>query len=269
MAVLRPELPHTSFTSLRNCWLRDSRISYKAKGLLGYLMSHAVGYKCSQAQMVRESADGKDAVRTALDELEAAGYLSRTPARDAGRFSETDYTLRDPFDGDGRIIRPSAAEDARETRRGGFSDADKPPREIRPIEDNGEKTNPTPPESGAQLRLVEHPEEQQPPAEEDAALINKRANALAREHFDAAGKLGGSRAFMGLRGIVADALTAGHPDEQVRAALGHLRSRGRAVTRAALGPLLTGASAETVGGRRYGAAVPYRDPDPDSYRRGF
>lgn len=140
MAVIRTPLPNAAFTLIRNCWVRDSRISFKAKGLLAYLVSHSEGYACSQAQMVRESADGKDAIRSALDELEGAGYLTRVPTRSAGRFAEDDYALTDPFDADGRIIRLSHAQDGRETRQSGLPAAGKPLRQIRPIEEHLENT---------------------------------------------------------------------------------------------------------------------------------
>jgi hypothetical protein len=178
MAVLRPVLPWTDFTPLRNCWLRDPRLSLKGKGLLGYLLSHAPGYRISQAQIIRENDDGKGSVQTGLVELAAGGYLTRTAQRDGGRFVEDDYVITDPFDEHGR--RRPGEESARHTEgMGGKSDqggksatepgeraenptgaekppdtpgeraenptgAEKPRRKIRPIEEERENTNPTP-----------------------------------------------------------------------------------------------------------------------------
>lgn len=158
MSVRCTRPPTVRFTQIRNEWARDRRLGYKARGLLTYLHSHEDGYELSQAQIVRDGTDGKDAVRTGLEELEQAGYLRRVrPERgDGGRWGETDYELSDPFDSSGRLvghltpapdqreIRPSDAVDQRETRRSGLSDpvtgADYPARLIRPIEDNGENT---------------------------------------------------------------------------------------------------------------------------------
>jgi hypothetical protein len=58
VGVTRGALPFVAFTQVRNAWLRDERISYKAKGLLAYLSSHAEGYRLSQAQIVRQGTDG-------------------------------------------------------------------------------------------------------------------------------------------------------------------------------------------------------------------
>lgn len=265
MAVIVDELPGVAFTMLRNCWLRDARVSYKAKGLLGYLRSHATGYKCSQAQMVRESDDGRAAVRAALDELEAAGYLERITTRDGGRYAETDYRMRDPFDAEGRLLKTStpAASDASEIAPGPKiahgTVSDYPTREIAPIEEQGEKITPAPTEQGAaRLRAVG--------PDEEAKLREKLAQQLASEHYEATGKLGGSRSFLALRGIVVRALEVGHAEPALRAALAHLRARGRPVTNATLGPLL--ADPRTVTGSTYGPRQ-HIPTDPDAHRGAF
>jgi hypothetical protein len=155
------------FVQVRNEWARDRRVGYKERGLLTYLHSHADGYELSLAQIIRDSTDGKDAVRTGLAKLEEAGYLTQVRGRgEGGRWGEVDYVLADPFDAAGQLlpqyrreIRTPDAADQREIRQSGLSAADNPRREIRPIEEQGENTK-TPTESlsaAGQLRLVEHP----------------------------------------------------------------------------------------------------------------
>jgi hypothetical protein len=162
VAVICTKPPTARFVLIRNEWARDRRISLKGVGLLTYLHSHEDGYELSLAQMIRDHTDGKDAVRTGLEELEANGYLRRirAPRAEGGRWGETDYVLADPFDTAGRLMRHLTAtsderetrlpfpEDERETRQSGLSApgtrADYPARIIRPIEEQGENTRERP-----------------------------------------------------------------------------------------------------------------------------
>jgi hypothetical protein len=81
MAIIRGDIPTDGYTIVDNLWLRDRRLSYKAKGILAAIASHAAGYRLSTAQLIDESADGRDAVRTGLVELEKFGYLRRIELR--------------------------------------------------------------------------------------------------------------------------------------------------------------------------------------------
>lgn len=86
------------FTQISNAALRDPRLSFKARGILAWLASHQDGYGCSVAAIVSDSdSDGKAAVRSALDELEAAGYLRRERTRDpeTGQLGPSDYIVTD------------------------------------------------------------------------------------------------------------------------------------------------------------------------------
>jgi len=86
------------FTQISNAAIRDPRLSFKARGVLAWLASHQDGYGCSVAAIVADSdSDGKAAIRTALDELEGAGYLVRERVRDpgTGRLGPADYLVTD------------------------------------------------------------------------------------------------------------------------------------------------------------------------------
>lgn len=94
MAILRGTLPTDSFTIISNAWLRDPALSARAKGLLCYMASHAEGYVLTVAQMRREMKDGEDSIRSALADLEAAGYLTKERQRDdAGKLGAYEWTL--------------------------------------------------------------------------------------------------------------------------------------------------------------------------------
>lgn len=90
----------SNFTKLPNAWVRDERISYRARGLRDMLMSHDEGWTITLKNIAAASpSEGIDAIRTAVNELEAFGYLVRHVVQGrGGKFEGHDWELRDPFD---------------------------------------------------------------------------------------------------------------------------------------------------------------------------
>jgi len=86
------------YTQVPNEWIRDSRIGFRAKGVLHYLLSHQSGWKTSLEHLALAGKDGRDAVRTAIIELEEGGYLRRTRLRDGGKLTGSEWELIDPFE---------------------------------------------------------------------------------------------------------------------------------------------------------------------------
>jgi DnaD/phage-associated family protein len=62
-------------------------LSWKAKGILTYLMSRPDGWEVSIADLTNRSTDGEDAVRSGVKELRAAGHLKYISQREHGRFT--------------------------------------------------------------------------------------------------------------------------------------------------------------------------------------
>ena len=80
--LVRRLLPfERNFTQLPNVWIRDERLSYAARGVLANLMSHDPGWRVSIEALAKASPQGKDAIRTAVAQLEQHGYLVRRKAR--------------------------------------------------------------------------------------------------------------------------------------------------------------------------------------------
>lgn len=84
------------YTQIPNAWLRDNRLSFKARGLLSLVMSHSRGWSLTLGQIARENQEGKDAIRSAIAELEQFGYLHREQINEHGRFGEVIWTTTDP-----------------------------------------------------------------------------------------------------------------------------------------------------------------------------
>jgi hypothetical protein len=84
------------FTQIANGLFRDSRLSYKAKGIFGYISTHRDGWQVTIAELVRRGLEGTDAVAGGLKELERHGFLLRTRERRAnGTLGQALYLITD------------------------------------------------------------------------------------------------------------------------------------------------------------------------------
>lgn len=95
MAIIRETIHLDAyFTTIPNEWLRDPRLTLKARGLLALILSHRVGWRVTVASLARTNPEGKDAINAAIRELEDNGYMQRRITHDAGgKFSGVDYIL--------------------------------------------------------------------------------------------------------------------------------------------------------------------------------
>ena len=84
------------YTVLPNGILRDTGLSLKTKGLFAIILSLPEGWDYSVAGLATVAGCGRDAIRGALKEMEAAGYLTRQRAHgEGGKFTGVVYTIRD------------------------------------------------------------------------------------------------------------------------------------------------------------------------------
>ncbi|MFJ5779291.1 hypothetical protein [Streptomyces sp. NPDC093094] len=84
------------FTQIANGLFRDAWLSFKAKGVFGFISTHTVGWHVTVADLMRAGPDGRHAVRAAVAELQEHGYLVREQLRHGdGTLGEVVYAITD------------------------------------------------------------------------------------------------------------------------------------------------------------------------------
>ncbi len=84
----------SDFTVLDNGIFRDKNLSLKAKGLLATMLSLPKEWNYTIEGLTTILKDGKDSIRSALNELENNGYLVRKRIRnEKGQLAETEYIV--------------------------------------------------------------------------------------------------------------------------------------------------------------------------------
>lgn len=85
-----------NYTNVSNIVVRDSRLSWKARGIFLYLWSQANEWQFYVSEIATHAPDGERSLRTGLKELEQFGYLERTHRHsDTGDFDGMDWILSD------------------------------------------------------------------------------------------------------------------------------------------------------------------------------
>lgn len=65
------------FTTIDRSVANDQRLSFRARGLLVWLLDKPDDWRVNSTQIANHCPEGRDAVRAALAELEQCGYLTR------------------------------------------------------------------------------------------------------------------------------------------------------------------------------------------------
>ena len=93
MAVFRVER-NRGYTVMSNHHLRNRDLTLKAKGLLSQMLSLPDNWDYTLAGLSRINRESIDAIRTAVWELEKAGYITRRQGRDEkGKMAAIEYTI--------------------------------------------------------------------------------------------------------------------------------------------------------------------------------
>lgn len=84
----------SNYTTISNYHLNDKNLSFKAKGLLTFMLSVGSDWVFLEEGFAKCSTDGVDRIRSGLHELEEHGYLIRTRERDdKGHYRNAIYDI--------------------------------------------------------------------------------------------------------------------------------------------------------------------------------
>jgi ABC-type dipeptide/oligopeptide/nickel transport system ATPase component len=92
--IIRTVKRQSEFALIDKYGLNDDRLTWKAKGLLAYLLSLPDDWKVYVKDLQNRSKDGRDAVVSGIQELLEFGYMSMKRVQgERGRFAGVEYTI--------------------------------------------------------------------------------------------------------------------------------------------------------------------------------
>jgi Helix-turn-helix domain len=97
MAIIRGPKPSNNYVVVSNDMARNDQLSWEARGLLLYLLSHAEHWEVNVKQLVQQSPNaGRDRVYRIINELVEAGYIVTQQNRNnQGQMMSMDYIVYD------------------------------------------------------------------------------------------------------------------------------------------------------------------------------
>lgn len=103
MSIIKIQKRDSGFVMIDNKVICDPKLSWKAKGILVYLLSKPNDWQVQITDIVNHSPDGESSVRSAIAELIEAGYMTRTEKQNKdkeGHWATYDYTVYEsPYGG--------------------------------------------------------------------------------------------------------------------------------------------------------------------------
>lgn len=99
------------YVTISNYHLRDKRLKMAAKGLMSVLLTDEGDAAYTMAELTELGPEGKDAIRSALKQLETCGYIQKRQLHDgAGRFASNEFLVYEipPLTENPKTVEPSA-----------------------------------------------------------------------------------------------------------------------------------------------------------------
>jgi len=96
LATYRTRKRENPFVQIDKTMINDPEISWKAKGILSYLLSKPDDWITYISDLEKRAKDGRDSVRAGISELIEVGYIEKKVARDEnGRFKGYEYIVHE------------------------------------------------------------------------------------------------------------------------------------------------------------------------------
>lgn len=95
MGIVKVEKAASEFIQIHKFPIyHDASLSWKAKGILTYLVGHPSGWQTRIDDLVQHASDGVESVKSGLKELQARGYAEKKPVRNSkGQLIDWDWTI--------------------------------------------------------------------------------------------------------------------------------------------------------------------------------
>lgn len=91
--IFRTNKPSNPYAQIDKAMLEAPGLSFKAKGILAYLLSRPDGWETNLTDLKNHSTDKETALRTGIKELLQAKYLKRIQIRENGKIVKWLYEV--------------------------------------------------------------------------------------------------------------------------------------------------------------------------------
>lgn len=177
------------FTILSNDVLNDKRLSFRARGVLIWLLSKPADWRTRSESIAAQSdKDGRDSIRSAMRELAELGYLVREKTQDetTGRWSTTSTVYEEPITAvDGDV--PPKPENPIPGRASVGKRGAKPSTDLQRTKTNqpSRKAATSPADTKPESVVVDPPSKINKPSTEQLALVDALAAASQKANLTA------------------------------------------------------------------------------------
>lgn len=107
--IIRSARPHQNFTVIHNEVIEQKDLSWRARGLLVYLLSKPDHWRTNIAYLASQGSEGVHAIRMAMLELERCGYIRRVRKQNSrGQWSTYTVIFDRPQPVDNPVNKPES-----------------------------------------------------------------------------------------------------------------------------------------------------------------